>query len=126
MTGPSIRQRRRAAGFLVGLACGVLGVLLIAIIVRTFTVTDDIRAAQRDNSSAVAAIRDCTTEGGRCFEENARRTAAVVGDIGKLDIYSEACAAATEPDDPVVKRARLIEKCVRALLKADAPRSDGR
>jgi len=61
-------------------------------------------------------LLDCTTQEGRCFKENARRTAAVVAGINKgtKDIVVLAAGCAKDPRNDTTSK---IEKCVNKELE---------
>lgn len=120
MTTPAIRARRRAGYALVGLTLGILVVLVLLLLIRTWTLVDATRQTQKSNTSTVELIQDCTTPGGECYQRGESRTAAAVGDIGVLSVYAAACAA-TEDEAGLStdEFAARIEHCVKRLVQAE-------
>ena len=115
---PTPQARRRILGALAGVAVGVLLVLLIALLVRTWTLADEIREAQKVNTGTLTTsektldrINDCTTPGRKCYDKGQTRTAKAVGDINRVIVLAAACA-----DKPQRQTVVDIQNCVIAEL----------
>jgi hypothetical protein len=86
------------------------------------TNTDTINTAEE----TLARVIDCTEPGGECFEAGSKRTAAAVGNIGRLSVYAAACAAdPVRQQETLQQRASEIEACVTGLVERDAAASGG-
>lgn len=115
---PQARRRRRVLGTVAGVAVGVLLVLLIALLIRTWTLADEIRETQRVNTGTLTTseetldrINDCTTPGRKCYDKGQKRTAEAVGDINRVIVLAAACA-----DQPQRQTVIEIQNCVIAEL----------
>ncbi len=65
------------------------------------------------------AIEDCTTPGGRCYEDGRRRTAQAIDDIVKVSIYMAECAR-LYPGESGPEYDKKLESCVFGRLDRDA------
>jgi hypothetical protein len=101
------RQNRRVLALLVAVAVLVAALTLMAV---------SNRLLNNQNKQIVERIESCTTAGGECYEESARRTGNVVATVIRADIYTARCLAA----DPTASDA-AIEKCVLDRLKTPQP-----
>jgi len=72
------RRRRRLIGAGVGVLAGLLLVGMLWTIAQLGNVIVQIEAQQQSNASTLQLIRDCTTDGGACYEDSERRTANVI------------------------------------------------
>jgi len=72
------RRRRRLIGALVGVLAGALLVGMLWTIARLGDVIVGIEKQQDSNAGTLALIRDCTTDGGACYEDSERRTRNVI------------------------------------------------
>jgi hypothetical protein len=108
------RNRLRIAGTtLVGVMVGILVVLVLYLLVRTNTLTTEIRTSQKSNGETVRIIKDCTEPEGDCFKEAQSRQADVVGDINAVITLAATCA-----DQPGVQTREDIERCILEELEA--------
>jgi type II secretory pathway pseudopilin PulG len=102
------RQRRTnqltVAGIVVVLL--MLGVLLIILVQNQQRATVS-RALLRDNVSTSAQIADCTTAGGKCYEQGQRRSAEAVQQLINADVVIARCARSTDTDTQ-------LQRCVDA------------
>lgn len=111
-------SRRPILGALFGLAIGVLVVLVLTLLVRTWGLADQIRQAQKGNVSTLHVVRDCTDPGGTCFKRGQKSTAKAVASINKITVYAAACA-----DKPGNQTVTQIQSCVIRKLAADDRRN---
>ncbi len=65
------------------------------------------------------AIEDCSTPGGKCYEEGRKRTAQAIDDIVKVSIYMAECAR-LYPGESGPEYDRKLEQCVYGRLDRDA------
>jgi hypothetical protein len=110
------RKLRPVLGALTAIGAGVLAILLLTLIVRTWSLADAIRETQKSNTGAVKLIRDCTDPSGDCYKRGQKQTAVAVADINKISVYAAACA-----DRPGVQTASEIYACVVERLAQDKP-----
>lgn len=61
---------------------------------------------------------DCTTPGGRCYQQGQQRTAAAVGDVLRVSIYMAECSRLL-PGESGPDFDRKLERCVFEKLAAD-------
>jgi hypothetical protein len=104
---------------LIGVAVGILLLGTLALLVRTWSVTDQIRTAQETNAGVLEAVQDCTQPGGDCFQRGQKQTAAAVGDINRVVILAAACSVGLDPEMPVADRQAEIQTCVIDRLARD-------
>lgn len=93
-----MRKRHAAAGIVAGVAAGVAGLMLVAIMWQTYV------AAER--------IESCTTPHGECAERQERRTENAIrrlNDFQRLVVTLAAVCA----DQPGTQGARQIAACIR-------------
>lgn len=70
-----------------------------------------------DNTNSTMA--DCTTPGGKCYEDGRRRTGAAIGDIVWASVYMNQCAR-LYPDESGPSYDRKLEACVTKRLQEAA------
>lgn len=98
---------------------GVLGVLvllvavLIAIAIQNNAVARDVRATNQ-------RMADCTTPGGRCYEEGRKRTENAVGAVVRISVYVAECGR-LHPGESGPDFDRKLEQCVAERLKTAGP-----
>ncbi len=68
-------------------------------------------------SKTNAAIEDCSTPGGKCYEEGQARTAAAVAALTKISIYVSQCGR-LYPGESGPEYDAKIERCVAERLAA--------
>lgn len=125
-----MNQRHRPVVYaLVAIAVGVLVVMVLALMVKTWSLTDQIRSSQVNNTAArkssdrtLAAIEDCTKPTGDCYQRGQKRTAAAVGDINRVVILASACSSGLSPDLSIEDRQARIQQCVIDRLAASGAR----
>jgi hypothetical protein len=109
MSTPVITRRRTRALRTLFVATAVLAVIAMLLLVTVTAVGN--RQVLDQAVENGDRVRDCTTPGGECFEQAARRQAEVIGDppapINDVVILAAACA-----DRPGVDTAAEIRTCV--------------
>lgn len=112
-------NRRPLLGAVAGLLIGLLVAGFLVLTIRTWSLTDDIRASQVVNANArkssddtLHAIQDCTQPSGECFQRGQKRTASAVGDINKVVILAAACSVGLPASLTVDERQSSIQSCV--------------
>lgn len=108
------RQRRQNRTMVTLLA--IIGVLVVALV--TITVQNRLRSNQnseilRQTARTSAQIADCTTVGGKCYEQGAARTSDVLRMIIRSQIYFASCSKLYSSDP-------AIEQCVMRKLAASS------
>jgi hypothetical protein len=93
-----------------------LVISLIYAIVQTYTLADAIREQQKTNVGTNERIVDCTTPGGKCYQQGQKRTGAAVADILKGATYAIACA-----DKRGVQTEAEIQACVLKRIAKEKP-----
>lgn len=72
-------RRRRAIGTAIAYgSTGVVLALVLWLLVSVNALAGSIREQQKGNARSIELIEDCTTKGGECYEDGARRTANVI------------------------------------------------
>jgi hypothetical protein len=106
-------------GAVVGVLVGALVVGVLLLMVRTWSLTDQIRDSQKTNTGTLNAsqrtldaVEDCTQPSGECFQRGQKRTAAAVGDINRVVILAAACSVGLDQQLSVADRQDLISSCV--------------
>lgn len=110
---------RPALYALVGALVGFFLIGMTYLVVTSFTTTQAIRDTQKGSSRSVEIIEDCTDPGGKCYRRSQERTAAIVGDIGKLAAYASACA-----DQRGVQGQDEVLRCLLDRLRRDSRKSE--
>lgn len=100
-------------GAVAGALLGALIVLVLVLLVRTWSLADRIRDAQKVNTAALQVIKDCTTPHRECYERSRAQTAGAVADINRITVYASACA-----DRPGEQTQGEIQACVIQRLAA--------
>ena len=124
------------------ISTGILGAILFFVVTTADTtkntaqdtkeIVSSIEKQQDSNTTTIDTaqktldlIQDCTQPGGECYDEGQRRTAAAVGDIGRLSVYASACAADRSLlEQNLEQRADSIQRCVTRLLNRTTPQGD--
>lgn len=121
MPTPQARRRRLILGTMAGVAVGLVVVMVLAMLIRTWTLTDTIRGTQIEGTplgkrllDQAERIESCTTAGETCYEEQQRKTAGAISDINKITLYAAACA-----DRSGQQTVEQIQGCVIAKLAAE-------
>lgn len=63
-------------------------------------------------------VVDCTTPGGRCYQQGQERTAQAVGDVLRVSVYMAECSRLF-PNESGPEFDRKLERCVFDRLAAD-------
>lgn len=122
MTASTTGPRTRAAlGALAGVGVAVLSILVLVLLVRTWSLADAIRESQVTNTKTVRntatiaedtkatldLVQGCVTVGESCYQQGQSQTAAAVGSINDFAIWAAACA-----DQPGTQAVEEIEHCI--------------
>lgn len=99
------KYRGAVLAFLVLLTAGVL-----ALSAAMIYVVDKAQKQSQENARTLAAVLDCTVEGGKCFKESSDRTAEAVTGIGD-NTYRVIVAALSCEADGIVDEEPLA-RCV--------------
>jgi hypothetical protein len=128
MSTLTTRTRRQVGGAILGVCIGGLVILVLALMVRTWSLTDQIRAGQIENTHAressdrtLQAVRSCTTPGQSCYDRGQSQTAKAVGDINRVVILAAACSSSLPAGLSVSDRQSRIQQCVIDRLAASRP-----
>jgi hypothetical protein len=113
-TSNGTKRREWASGILYG-SLTIFALILLYVVVQTYTLLSAVRETQKVSRSAVVAIEDCTTPGKDCFEESQERTGNVVSDNNEVSLYAAYCA-----DQPGATTVKAIKSCVIEQLDAAA------
>jgi hypothetical protein len=107
-----VRQRRRSVidtTLLVLVA--VLVLALFMIVLQNRARSDENAAILRQTALTGERIADCTTVGGKCYEQGGQRAASAVQMVIRAEIYKDSCSKVEVTD-------AAIEQCVlRRLLE---------
>jgi hypothetical protein len=95
------RQDQRRFWIMMRVLSGLvaLNLLLIAVVLSVGLV----------NREGVTRVKSCTTPGGSCYQENARRSSDAVGSVNLVTVAAVACAQEVRGD-------AAIKACVAARL----------
>ena len=101
---------------IVGLAITGLVVGVVATVFATYSLLSVVREQQKTNVGTNERIVDCTTPGGKCYQQGQERTGQAVGDILKGATYAIACA-----DKRGVQTEAEIQACVLKRIAKEKP-----
>lgn len=109
-------QRRRESRQMMAIV--VVALLMVAGL-GVLILQDRQRRAQnaqilRQNAETSRQIADCTTAGGKCYEQSQRRSAAIVGNMVESNLLIARCAKSTST-------AEALDACVAAGLAKPRP-----
>lgn len=113
---PRSRRRTQVAwwtmvsAILAFLASGLIANLYMLDLLRGSQIV--MRETQLDGRRNGEIIRDCTQQGGECFERNQQNTARLVISLNDNVRYAAACA-----DKPGVQGEEEIEECILDILR---------
>lgn len=120
----TVHVRRQIGGAIVGALAGALLVIVLVLLVRTWSLADGIRVAQQSNAQTLRethrtldVVQSCTTPGRECFKRGQKQTSGAIADINRVSIYAAACA-----DRPRQQTVEQIQACVIERLAQDAHR----
>lgn len=98
----------------VTMAVGTLMALFMLLILVVAFQNNQIAA---DAKATADRMADCTTAGGKCYEEGRTRTSGAIGDIIKASVYMAECSR-LHPGEAGPAFDRSLEACVESRLKA--------
>ncbi len=64
-------------------------------------------------------VADCTTVGGKCYEEGRKRTGEAIGSLTRISVYVSQCGR-LYPGESGPEYDKKLEQCVAEKLAADA------
>lgn len=105
------QARRRATAVNLGLL-GLLALFVGLLLVVSWQNNRLIEKVDKTNS----LMADCTTPGGKCYEDGRRRTSAAISDIVWASVYMSQCAR-LYPDESGPLYDRKLEACVTKRLQ---------
>lgn len=111
------QARRRNAAVNTGVL--IVFAIVIAMLIGMTAQTNQLAREVRD---ADGRIVDCSTAGGRCYEDGRARTGQAVNSILLADIYMAECAR-LRPNESGPAFDAYLEQCVRAKLSAATKQS---
>ena len=118
-------RQRPVIGAVVGVLVGLLIVAVLALMVRTWSLTDQTREAQKTNTGTLEAsqrtldrVNDCTQPSGECFKRGQEQTAKAVGDINRVVVLAAACSVGLDQKLGIDERQSQISSCVIDRLAA--------
>ncbi len=122
---------RAARGILYALISMAVVTLVVGVVVSIILSTQTIAEVRKTQLTGTPQgkrllassdrVLDCTQAGGECYEENQRRTAAVVGDIAGSQQAAASAGAYCATHEPKPTTPAGMLRCVKAQMKA--PRS---
>lgn len=114
----SAEQARRAASRINLLAVGVVALLVGLLCV----VTVQNNRLARQVSETNRTMADCTTPGGKCYNEGRSRTDGAVGAVVRISVYVSQCGRLW-PGESGPAYDRKLEQCVAERLAAATART---
>lgn len=113
-------QRRTALVALAGVVVALLMLVAqLTILVQNRQRSNETRALIQDNSSTSQQIADCTTAGGKCYEEGTKRSAALIG--GLLAAVEEIAVCNKASDTAAEARACSDRALAKLAAQAGPP-----
>lgn len=118
-----MRDHRGILGAVAGLAAGVVVLLLVLVLVGTYSTVTAIRATQGDSRRTLSLIESCTTPTGACTQAGNARTAAAIQEIvtSQQTLHRAtrryAAVAAYCADRPGPQTTRQIAVCIRQEIE---------
>jgi len=117
----AVAAQRRQNRIMVTLLA-IVAVLVIGLV--TIGVQNRLRSNQnaqiiRQTAATSEQIADCTTVGGKCYEQGGRRTTDAVRMIILAQVYTPTCSKITETDDALVQC--VMRKLAAAASAAPTP-----
>lgn len=119
-----VRERERRQRRLMGLIaaavviCVVLVTSVVVLLVQSRQRGNDTRALLRTNTATSQQIADCTTAGGKCYQEGARRSAEAIGLLLQGQKQIALCRADSDTRDELEK---CIDRALAAMTGTPAP-----
>lgn len=109
------RARRKAAAF----NLAVLVVLAVALLAVGALGWQNNKLAQRQDETN-RRIADCSTPGGRCYEEGRTRTSGAIAAVVRISVYVSQCGR-LYPGESGPEYDKKLDACVAAKLAAATP-----
>lgn len=107
-------ESRRSSRILMG-AIAALIALIIPMVILLIINTQ----VMRQSNETARVIADCTTPGGRCYDEGRSRTSGAIGDIVRASVYMSQCSR-LYPGEYGEEFDRKLEACVNERLSKAA------
>lgn len=112
------RQRRLMALIAAAVVvCLVLVTSVVVLLVQNRQRGNDTRTLLRASIATNERIADCTTAGGKCYEEGGKRSAALIQLLLQSQKQIALCQASTDTRNE-------LEKCIDEALEAMTPRPE--
>lgn len=86
----------------------VLAAVIVLLLAGALTLTVQNAKIARQNREISRQVADCTTAGGRCYQEGQRRTGEAVADIARMQVLVEVCGS-----QPGVDTVAEVQRCVQ-------------
>lgn len=113
---PQVRRRRLVGYTVLALSLGILTVMVLATLLQTYLLAEEIRDSQQTNSQIIDTIKDCTQPKGDCYREGQRRTNSAVVAISEATsqaaVYAAYCVKQVSNESVA-----QIERCVNEQFK---------
>lgn len=109
------RARRRAGRF----NLAVLAVLAVSLMAVAGLGWQNNQLAQRQDETN-RRMADCTTPGGRCYEEGRARTSGAIAAVVRISVYVSQCGR-LYPGESGPEYDKKLDACVAAKLAAATP-----
>lgn len=106
------RQNRWALAIISVMA--VILLMVLGILLQNRQKSDQSRQILRNNAVVSQQIADCTTAGGKCYEQGRKQSAAAIQQLIQSNVIVAACARSTSTD---AELNRCVEAKVAELLK---------
>lgn len=119
-----VRERERRQRRLMGLIAAATVICLILVISVTVLLVqsrqrgNDTRALLRTNAATSQQIADCTTAGGKCYEEGTKRSAALIQLLLQGQKQIALCRADSDTREELEK---CIDEALAAMTTRPAP-----
>lgn len=113
------QRNRRLMGFVVfGLVVAlVLIICVVVLLAQSRQRGTDTRALIKANSAVSQQIADCTSPAGRCYQENAQRTTALIGQLIEVQKQIALCRARTAANrEAVTDLTVCIDKALEPII----------
>lgn len=107
--------KRQIGWTFVGLLTGIVIVISLTLLARTWSLTDSIRDSQQSNASTLTLIKDCTEPGGNCYKRNQKASGQAIDVINRVSVYAAACASQERNKGSIEK----IQVCVLNRIQQD-------
>lgn len=107
----TLEKKRRAYLFLKALAEVLTVVTIVILVVGMAYIVFQIRSSQLNNRKVTELIADCTTPGGKCYEEGQSSTNKAVTSISQVVIATKICSL-----DPKNNTIDALTVCVRKAV----------